>query len=38
MFLPATHAAVAAFLASKTRAQLEALGAKHDIPLYTLAK
>lgn len=38
MFLPATHAAVAAFLASKTRAQLEALGAKHDIPLCTLAK
>jgi len=34
---PATHAAVAAFLATKTRAQLDALGAKHDIPLYTLA-
>jgi crotonobetainyl-CoA:carnitine CoA-transferase CaiB-like acyl-CoA transferase len=38
MMATATHAAVAAFLASKTRAQLEALGAKHDIPLYTLAK
>jgi hypothetical protein len=37
MMAPATHAAVAAFLASKTRAQLDALGAKHDIPLFTLA-
>ncbi len=38
MFSPATHAAVAAFLAGKTRAQLDALGAKFDIPLFTLAK
>ena len=38
MFSPATHAAVATFLAGKTRAQLDALGAKFDIPLFTLAK
>jgi hypothetical protein len=37
MMAPSTHAAVAAFLATKTRAQLDALGARHDIPLYTLA-
>jgi crotonobetainyl-CoA:carnitine CoA-transferase CaiB-like acyl-CoA transferase len=37
MMAPATHAAVAAFMASKTRGQLKSLGAKHDIPLYTLA-
>lgn len=37
MMAPSTHAAVAAFLATKTRAQLDVLGAKHDIPLYTLA-
>jgi len=37
MMAPATHAAVAAWALTKTRAQLEALGAKHDIPLYTLA-
>ena len=37
LFSPATHAAVAAFFAGKTRAQLDALGAKHDIPLFTLA-
>ena len=36
MMAPATHAAVAEFLATKTRAQLDALGAKHDIPLFTL--
>jgi crotonobetainyl-CoA:carnitine CoA-transferase CaiB-like acyl-CoA transferase len=38
LFSPATHAAVAAFLAGKTRAQLDTLGAKFDIPLFTLAK
>jgi crotonobetainyl-CoA:carnitine CoA-transferase CaiB-like acyl-CoA transferase len=38
MFSPATHAAVAAFLVGRTRAQLDALGAKFDIPLFTLAK
>jgi crotonobetainyl-CoA:carnitine CoA-transferase CaiB-like acyl-CoA transferase len=37
MMAPATHAAVAAWALTKTRAQLDALGAKHDIPLYTLA-
>ena len=37
LFSPATHATVAAFFAGKTRAQLDALGAKHDIPLFTLA-
>jgi len=38
LFSPATHAAIAAFLAGKTRAQLDALGAKFDIPLFTLPK
>lgn len=37
MFRPATHEAIAAFLAGKTRAQLDRLAAKHDIPLHTLA-
>lgn len=36
MFTPATHAAVAAFLASQTRAQLDRLAAEQDIPLHTL--
>ena len=36
MFEPATHDAVAAFLASKTRAELDALAAEKDIPLHTL--
>ncbi|WP_372662784.1 CoA transferase [Hydrogenophaga sp.] len=34
---PATHAAIAAFLAGKTRQQLEKLAAEKDIPLHTLA-
>jgi hypothetical protein len=38
LFSPATHTAIAAFLAGKTRAQLDALGAKFDIPLFTLTK
>jgi alpha-methylacyl-CoA racemase len=33
---PETHDAVAAFVARKTRRQLEALGTAQDIPLYTL--
>ena len=38
MFAPESHAAIAAFLAGKTRAELDALGAAKDIPLYTLPK
>jgi crotonobetainyl-CoA:carnitine CoA-transferase CaiB-like acyl-CoA transferase len=34
--LPATHQAVAAFVAGKTRAQLDKLAAAHDLPLLTL--
>lgn len=34
---PATHAAVAAFLRTQTRAQLDALAVAQDIPLHTLA-
>lgn len=34
---PATHAAIARFLASRTRAQLDALALERDIPLHTLA-
>jgi crotonobetainyl-CoA:carnitine CoA-transferase CaiB-like acyl-CoA transferase len=34
---PAMHAALAAFLATQTRAQLEALALARDIPLHTLA-
>ena len=37
LFKPETHAAIAAFLASKTRKQLEQLAAAKDIPLHTLA-
>ena len=37
MFAPETHTAIAAYLAGKTRKQLDALGAAKDIPLYTLA-
>jgi alpha-methylacyl-CoA racemase len=33
MFQPATHAAIAAFFASRTRAQLTQLAADQDIPL-----
>ena len=33
----ATHAAIAAFVAPQTRAQLDALALAHDIPLHTLA-
>lgn len=38
MMSAATHTTVAAWASTKTRAQLEALGSKYDIPLYTLAK
>ena len=37
MFAPATRAAVAAFFASQTRAQLDALAVEKDIPLHTMA-
>ena len=36
LFAPGTHRAIAAFLASKTRAELDALAAEKDIPLHTL--
>jgi alpha-methylacyl-CoA racemase len=37
LFLPATHTALAAFFASRTRAQLDRLASSKDIPLHTLA-
>ena len=37
LFDPATHAAIATFLASRSRRQLEALATAKDIPLHTLA-
>ncbi len=37
MFAPATHTAIAAFLLTQTRAQLDALGVSQDIPLHTLS-
>ncbi len=37
MFAPATHQAIAAFLLTQTRAQLDALAADKDIPLHTLS-
>lgn len=36
LFKPAVHQAVAAFVASRTRRQLQALALAHDIPLHTL--
>ena len=36
MFEPATHEAVAAFLLTRTRGELDALAAAKDIPLFTL--
>jgi alpha-methylacyl-CoA racemase len=36
LFKPATHQAIADFLASQTRQQLEALARERDIPLHTL--
>lgn len=37
LFEPRVHQAVAAFLAGRTRAELERLAQAHDIPLHTLA-
>ncbi len=37
MLTPATHAAIATFVAGKTRKQLDALATSKDIPLFTLA-
>ncbi len=37
LFKPATHVAIAAFLAGQTRQQLDRLAMDHDIPLHTLA-
>ncbi|MDI1273927.1 CoA transferase [Polaromonas sp.] len=36
MFAPATHQAIAAFMLTQTRAQLDQLAAEKDIPLHTL--
>lgn len=38
MLAPATHQAIAAFLATQTRAQLDKLAVARDIPLHTLAR
>lgn len=37
MLSGATQQAIAAFCAGKTRAELDALAARHDVPLYTMA-
>ena len=37
MFAPATHQAIAAFLLTQTRRQLDRLAVARDIPLHTLA-
>ena len=37
VFAPATHAAIAAFMAARTRVQLDALAVDKDIPLHTMA-
>ena len=37
MIAPATHQAIAAFLLTQTRKQLDKLGAEKDIPLHTMA-
>jgi alpha-methylacyl-CoA racemase len=37
MFAPETHAAIASFLLSQTRVQLDRLAVEKDIPLHTLA-
>jgi alpha-methylacyl-CoA racemase len=36
MFAPATHQAIAAFLLTQTRKQLDKLAVVKDIPLHTL--
>lgn len=38
LFLPTTHAAIAAFLAGQTRQQLDKLAVARDIPLHTLPR
>lgn len=38
LFKPATHQAIAGFLAGRTRRQLDTLAAARDIPLHTLAR
>ncbi|MDP3248082.1 MAG: CoA transferase, partial [Polaromonas sp.] len=38
MFAPATHEAIAAFMRTQTRAQLDKLAAEKDIPLHTLGE
>jgi crotonobetainyl-CoA:carnitine CoA-transferase CaiB-like acyl-CoA transferase len=38
LLLPATHAAIAAFLAGQTRKQLDKLAVARDIPLHTLPR
>ena len=38
LFQPATHQAIATFLAGQTRKQLDALAVARDIPLHTLAR
>jgi crotonobetainyl-CoA:carnitine CoA-transferase CaiB-like acyl-CoA transferase len=37
MFAPATHQAIAAFMVSQTREQLDRLAVERDIPLHTMA-
>jgi len=36
MFAPATHEALRAYFAARTRAQLDALAQARDLPLHTL--
>src|SRR5262249_61846172 len=37
-FAPATHEAIAAFFASRTRAELDALAREKDLPIHTMAE
>ena len=37
MFAQATQEAIAAFFASRTRAELDSLAVEKDLPLYTMA-
>ena len=38
LLTPRVHTAIAGFLARRTRAQLDALAAAHDLPLHTLPR
>jgi hypothetical protein len=38
MFAAQTHQSIEAWIATKTRQQLDDLAVKHDIPLHTLSK